>query len=206
MAHVEVGEHRLHGDIEGVEGASGIVLFAHGSGSSHASPRNRAVAGRLNRSGFATLLFDLLATSEAGDRSLVFDIPLLADRLSDATRWVRAQPGCGALPLGYYGASTGSAAALTAAAAFGETVAAVVSRGGRPDLASGLERVTAPTLLIVGGADTQVLELNRRAEGALRCAHRLEVVPGATHLFEEPGAMDRVTALAEAWFAEHVGS
>ena len=204
MPYVEVGDLRLPGDLEGVEGASGMVLFAHGSGSSHASPRNRAVADRLNRSGVATLLFDLLTASEADDRSLVFDIPLLAGRLADATRWVRAQPGCGALPLGYFGASTGSAAALTAAAGFGEDIAAVVSRGGRPDLATGLASVTAPTLLIVGGADTQVLELNRQAGRALRCAHRLEVVPGATHLFEEPGAMDQVTVLAEGWFAEHM--
>ncbi len=204
MPHVEVGDLRLPGDIEGVEGASGLVVFAHGSGSSHASPRNRAVAGSLNRSGMATLLFDLLTASEAGDRSLVFDIGLLAGRLVDATSWVRAQPACGSLPLGYYGASTGSAAALTAAAGFGEDIAAVVSRGGRPDLAGGLERVTAPTLLVVGGADTLVLELNRMAERELRCVHRLEVVPGATHLFEEPGTMDRVTALAEAWFREHM--
>jgi putative phosphoribosyl transferase len=204
LPHVEVADLRLPGDIDGVEGATGIVVFAHGSGSSHASPRNRAVAGRLNEAGLATLLFDLLTVDEAGDRALVFDIALLATRLSDATRWVRAQPGCGSLPIGYYGASTGSAAALTAASSFGDDVSAVVSRGGRPDLASGLERVTAPTLLIVGGADSVVLELNREAERELRCTHRLEVVPRATHLFEEPGAMDRVTALAEAWFVQHL--
>src|SRR5439155_10510550 len=182
--------------------ARGIVLFAHCSGSTRLSPRNVRVATLLNRDGLATLLFDLLTPGEAGDRSLVFDIPLLAGRLLAATRTVREEAGVEGLPLGYFGASTGAAAALWAAAQLEDAVSAVVLRGGRPDLAGErLARVTAATLLIVGGEDHQVLELNRRAGRSLRCPNQLEVVPGAGHLFEEPGALERVAELATAWFA-----
>jgi len=183
----------------------GVVVFAHGSGSSRLSPRNRAVAGALNESGFATLLFDLLTPREELDRANVFDIPLLAERLLAATRWLSRQSETANLTVGYFGASTGSAAALLAAAELGTGVRAIVSRGGRPDLARArLAEVTAPVLLIVGGADTQVLALNREAQRALRCESELAVVPGASHLFEEPGALDRVARLAIDWFARHL--
>ena len=182
---------------------SGLVLFAHGSGSSRLSPRNRSVATVLNRAGIATLLFDLLTDEEAGSPSNVFDIQLLASRLVAATRWSTDHL---AGPIGYFGASTGAAAALSAAAELGPAVSAVVSRGGRPDLAEGrLGLVTAPTLLLVGGRDDVVLDLNRRAAARLtRCEHRLVVVPGATHLFEEPGALDAVSTLATEWFVSHL--
>jgi putative phosphoribosyl transferase len=196
---------RLSGELRRPEGAAGLVIFAHGSGSSRLSPRNRQVAEALNQAGFATLLFDLLTTDEEFDRSKVFDIELLAERLSAVTGWVRGEEGLGELPLGYFGASTGAAAALRAAAARGGEIGAVVSRGGRPDLAAeSLEEVTAPTLLIVGGADWQVLDLNEQAARLLRCEHEVAVVPGATHLFEEPGAMERVAELAAAWFSRHL--
>ncbi|WP_030690117.1 phosphoribosyltransferase family protein [Streptomyces globisporus] len=186
------------------EGAGGIVLFAHGSGSSRHSPRNRAVAGVLNRAGLGTLLFDLLTEAEAGDRERVFDTPLLAGRLVGATEWLAGRPESVGLPLGYFGASTGAAAALWAAADPASPVSAVVSRGGRPDLAAEhLARVRAPTLLVVGGADAVVLDLNRRALALLRCENRLAVVGGAGHLFEEPGALEEVADLATSWFAEH---
>lgn len=185
-------------------GASGIVAFVHGSGSSRHSPRNQAVAASLNRGGIATLLFDLLTPGEESLRTNVFDIQLLADRLSAATKGLRSDPRLRELPLGYFGASTGAAAALWAAAEPGAEVAAIVSRGGRPDLAGGrLSDVRAPTLLIVGGDDTGVLDLNRQAYAALTCERQLEVVPGATHLFEEPGTLDQVAALARGWFAAH---
>jgi dienelactone hydrolase len=184
----------------------GVVAFAHGSGSSRLSPRNTQVARVLNRSGLATLLFDLLTGPEATDRENVFDIPLLAGRLGSARDWLREQPETEALPVGYFGASTGAAAALWAAADEGADVRAIVSRGGRPDLAwPRLALVHAPTLLVVGGADELVLELNRRALAELGDGeHELTVVPGATHLFEEPGALERVSELAEAWFARHL--
>ncbi len=186
--------------------AKGIVLFAHGSGSSRLSPRNTMVAGALQGAGLATLLFDLLTEAEAADRSNVFDIPLLADRLDQAADWAGTWPASGGMPLGFFGASTGAAAALVSAARRAD-VRAVVSRGGRPDLAAeALANVTAPTLLIVGGADRQVLDLNRQAQRRLHCPSRLEIVPGATHLFEEPGAMDAVIALAQAWFLRHLGA
>ena len=186
--------------------AKGIVLFAHGSGSSRLSPRNTMVAGALQGAGLATLLFDLLTDAEAADRSNVFDIPLLADRLDQAADWAGAWPASRSLPLGFFGASTGAAAALVSAARRAD-VRAVVSRGGRPDLAAeSLARVAAPTLLIVGGADRQVLDLNRQAQRRMRCDSRLEIVPGATHLFEEPGAMEAVIALAQAWFLRHLGT
>ena len=183
----------------------GLVLFAHGSGSSRMSPRNQFVAQVLQRAGFGTFLLDLLTEQEdAIDRKTAefrFDIDLLADRLVTATRWVRQQAGLASLPLGYFGASTGAAAALVAAAALPSTVAAVVSRGGRPDLAGGhLQAVRAPTLLIVGGEDTQVITLNRRAMKSLQVENELVIVPGATHLFEEPGALEAVARYARDWF------
>ncbi|MGA2320524.1 MAG: phosphoribosyltransferase family protein [Solirubrobacteraceae bacterium] len=199
----------LSGDLTVPPGAyvRGAVAFAHGSGSSRLSPRNRQVAGALNEGGFATLLFDLLTPQEEVDRANVFDIPLLAQRLVAATRWLRRQPETARLALGYFGASTGSAAALLAAAELRAGVCAVVSRGGRPDLAQPrLGEVVAPVLLIVGGADTAVLELNRRAQQLLHCENELAVVPGATHLFEEPGALDRVARLAIEWFTQHLSN
>jgi putative phosphoribosyl transferase len=197
----------LPGDLTVPGGAAGIVLFAHGSGSSRLSPRNTSVAAVLNGAGLSTLLFDLLTPDEADDRAKVFDVDLLAKRLLLATGWVRRQSSIAPLPLGYFGASTGAAAALLGAADLGEGVAAVVSRGGRPDLAGlRLHDVVAPTLLIVGGRDRQVLELNRQAARLLRCPHGLVVVPGATHLFEEAGALERVAILARDWFRDHLVS
>jgi len=187
------------------DAARGIVLFAHGSGSSRFSPRNTHVARALQAAGLATLLFDLLTEAEAADRERVFDIPLLAERLAVATDWVATQEDTASLALGYFGASTGAAAALVAAAASERDIAAVVSRGGRPDLAdAALARVKAPTLLIVGGADYAVLDLNRAALAQLTCEKRLSVVPGATHLFEEPGTLDTVIEFARDWFLGHL--
>lgn len=187
------------------EAAIGLVLFAHGSGSSRLSSRNNAVAARLRKAGLATLLFDLLTETEADDRRKVFDIALLADRLTGAARWAVDAPATRGLPLGYFGASTGAAAALVAAASDGPTVSAIVSRGGRPDLAGdALPSVTAPTLLIVGGADGPVIGMNEQAQTRMCCACHLEIVPGAGHLFEEPGCLDRVSELAEGWFVEHL--
>ena len=202
---VEVGTVRLSGSLAVPEGAHGLVLFAHGSGSGRHSPRNRYVADVLNHAGLATLLFDLLTPEEERQRANVFDVPLLGARLQGATEWVVTRPEAGALPIGYFGASTGSAAALWAAACGGIPIGAVVSRGGRPDLAgANLAAVTAPTLLIVGGRDEQVLELNRLAQSVLTCENRLVVVPGATHLFTEPGTLQEVADLAERWFTEHL--
>jgi len=185
----------------------GVVAFAHGSGSSRLSPRNRQVAQDLNDDGFATLLFDLLTAEEELDRANVFDIPLLGRRLAAATGWLRHQPETSELALGYFGASTGAAAALIAAADLGPEVSAVVSRGGRPDLAAPrLAEVRAPTLLIVGGLDAEVLELNREAQRELRCVNDLEVVLGATHLFEEPGTLEAVARLASDWFARQLSA
>jgi putative phosphoribosyl transferase len=182
----------------------GIVVFAHGSGSSRFSPRNANVAHALQQAGFATLLFDLLSNEEAQDRANVFDIALLADRLGQAATWVRNMAAGQPLPLGFFGASTGAAAALVAAAGRND-VHAVVSRGGRPDLAGeALTRVTAATLLIVGGNDPAVLSLNEAAYQRLQCLRRLELVPGATHLFEEPGTLEVVVGLARAWFQRHM--
>jgi dienelactone hydrolase len=185
------------------------VLFAHGSGSSRFSRRNRYVAGELVEAGLATLLFDLLTAAEeridARDRSLRFDIPLLSRRLIGAIDWAGHQPELSRLSIGLFGASTGAAAALTAAAARPEPVGAVVSRGGRPDLAAGaLPQVLSPTLLIVGGQDFEVLQLNRQAALQLTAAHALQVVPGATHLFEESGALEQVAHLARDWFLRHL--
>ncbi len=202
---IPAGPRRLPGRVTVPAGAVGLVAFAHGSGSGRHSPRNQAVARALNDAGLGTLLFDLLSPDEEADRANVFDIPLLADRLGAATTWLLDMPAGRALPLGYFGASTGAGAALWAAAEPGSHVRAVVSRGGRPDLARDrLDDVRAATLLIVGGNDEAVLELNREAAQRLRCEHRIEVVPGATHLFEEPGALDVVADLAAGWFVEHL--
>ena len=198
----------LDGDLARPPNGGGIVLFAHGSGSSRHSPRNRRVAQQLQQAGLGTLLMDLLTAEEEQvdlrSRELRFDIGLLARRLVGAVDWPAARFGR-RIRVGLFGASTGAAAALVAAAERPDWVAAVVSRGGQPDLASpALEHVTAPTLLIVGGADTHVLALNRQAAGRLTAPHRLEVVPGAGHLFEEPGALDQVAQLAAAWFVTHL--
>jgi putative phosphoribosyl transferase len=202
---VRAGDVEVAGELAVPESASGIVLFAHGSGSSRHSPRNRAMAQILREHGFGTLLFDLLTESEARDRRQVFDVTLLGERLLGPTAWLRAQQGPGGPPVGYFGASTGAAAALWAAGAPGNEVGAVVSRGGRPDLAGArLAAVACPTLLIVGGADTAVLALNREAAARLRCPNQLAIVPGATHLFEEPGSMQVVAALAIDWFERHL--
>lgn len=202
---VRIAPMGLEGLLALPEPANGIVLFAHGSGSSRFSPRNTYVAEALQEAGLATLLFDLLTDDEAADRARVFDIPLLAERLAMATGWIAGQPQTSALPIGYFGASTGAAAGLVAAARGGRDIAAVVSRGGRPDLADAdLPQVRAPTLLIVGGADDVVLELNRMALEKLTCEKKLAVVPGATHLFEEPGTLDEVIALAREWFVGHL--
>lgn len=190
------------GDLVLPEGAEAVVVFAHGSGSSRHSPRNRSVAAALNEAGLGTLLFDLLTPAEEADRGHVFDIGTLAGRLAGATRLLRDRV---PLPIGYFGASTGAAAALRAAATADADIGAVVSRGGRPDLAGPrLGDVRAPTLLIVGGHDTTVLALNRRAAAELTCENRLEIIPGATHLFEEPGALDTVAELARDWFTTHL--
>jgi dienelactone hydrolase len=196
---------RLPGRLCVPDHAVGIVLFAHGSGSSRLSPRNVAVAKVLQGAGLGTLLFDLLSDDEADVRSNVFDIELLADRLVRATQWLRARPDVGALPLAYFGASTGAAAALVAAAQCPDDVSAVVSRGGRPDLAGAwLEKVQSPTLLIVGGHDYPVIDLNRAAQRHLRCTNLLEIVSGATHLFEEPGTLAQAARLAQSWFLDHL--
>jgi dienelactone hydrolase len=182
----------------------GLVVFVHGSGSSRHSPRNTAVADAFAEMGIATLLFDLLTAEEEGDRTNVFDIPLLADRLIGALDWIGGQPGIKDLPLGLFGASTGAAAALVAAAEFGDRVSAVVSRGGRPDLAGAARgAVSAPTVLIVGGADHAVIELNKQALSLLKAEKALKIIPGATHLFPEPGALDAVMTLAAQWFLDH---
>jgi putative phosphoribosyl transferase len=184
-----------------------VIAFAHGSGSGRFSPRNQFVARVLQGAGLATLLIDLLENDEADDRSRVFDIELLADRLGAAAEWLGRDAATSGLGLGCFGASTGAAAALVAAARRPEPVRAVVSRGGRPDLAwADLPAVTAPTLLIVGGHDEDVLELNRRALARLSCPKQLVVVPGATHLFPEPGALEDVARLAARWFLQHLGS
>jgi pimeloyl-ACP methyl ester carboxylesterase len=198
---VTIGEKRLEGELAGPADPQGLIIFAHGSGSSRHSPRNTFVAESLRRRGFATLLIDLLTEAEAGDRRNVFDIHLLAERVVEALAWARGDGEAGALPIGLFGASTGAAAALVAAAAAPDDVAAVVSRGGRPDLAgAALDRVRAPVLLIVGGADAAVLDLNRSALARLTAIKKLEIVPGATHLFEEPGALEAVVVLAANWF------
>lgn len=203
---VEGGRVHLAGHLTVPEEPIGTVVFAHGSGSSRHSPRNRYVAAVLNDARLGTLLFDLLTVEEEHLRANVFDVELLAARLAAATAWLRAQPDVPGLPIGYFGASTGAAAALWASAEPGAGVGAVVSRGGRPDLAAlRLGQVTAPTLLIVGGRDDLVLELNRAAQARIQGESRLAVVPGATHLFEEEGALEEVAELACGWFTAHLG-
>ena len=186
--------------------STGLVLFAHGSGSSRHSPRNNYVAGVLHARGVGSLLLDLLTPEEDQDYRTRFDIPLLTQRLLAATRWLGRQPLTQSLPLGYFGASTGAAAALMAAAAEGPAIQAVVSRGGRPDLAGpeALARVGCPTLLLMGSRDEEVLELNQQAAAHLRCPHRLSVVPGATHLFEEPGTLEEVARQAADWVEKYL--
>ena len=207
---IPAGQAWLIGDLGLPRGFRGVVLFAHGSGSGRHSSRNKQVARQLQQAGLATLLFDLLTASEERidlvTREHRFDIPLLGRRMEDATAWVASQAELAQAPIGYFGASTGSAAALLAAARLGAKVSAVVSRGGRPDLAGpqALAGVTAPTLLIVGGADHGVIELNQDACDSLRCQKELLVVPGATHLFEEPGALDQVSTAGANWFVRHL--
>jgi putative phosphoribosyl transferase len=201
----------LHGDLQVPEDARGLAIFVHGSGSSRFSPRNRHVAEVLNRQGLATLLLDLLTDEEQRIDSETmqyrFDISLLARRTILVTSWAQRQPEIGRLAIGLFGASTGAAAALMTAAAMKELIAAVVSRGGRPDLAEdALDKMKAPTLLIVGGEDETVLELNKKAVARMRCVNKLCVIPGATHLFEEPGALEQVASLAADWFVKHLGA
>jgi putative phosphoribosyl transferase len=208
---VTAGPVVLEGKLGVPEGARGVVLFAHGSGSGRHSPRNRYVAGMLREAGLATLLVDLLTSEEEEvdlrTRQLRFDIGLLAERLVGATDWIAQNPDTRNLPVGYFGASTGAGAALAAAAERPEKVGAVVSRGGRPDLAGdSLSRVQAPTLLIVGGNDIPVIGMNRKAMEQMHVEKELEIVPGATHLFEEPGALEEVARLAAGWFVHHLGS
>jgi len=201
----------LPGSLDLPSEAQGVIVFAHGSGSSRLSPRNLEVASALNEVRLGTLLFDLLTPGEAADRRNVFDIPLLAERLEAATAWLEAEPELGHLPIGYFGASTGAGAALWAAAgsprSASRSIAAVVSRGGRPDLAEPkLAEVRAPTLLIVGSRDTVVLGLNEAALALLTCEAELRTVEGATHLFEEPGTLDEVAVLAREWFSRHLAA
>jgi putative phosphoribosyl transferase len=203
---VSIGPLALPGDLHLPAGAAGLVVFAHGSGSNHRSVRNRAVAQGLQQRRIGTLLFDLLTPEEGDRRENVFDIELLAQRLQQALEWLHGVKAAQGLPVGLFGASTGAAAALVAAAQQPRDVAALVARGGRPDLAGPvLGDVRAPTLLIVGGADTEVVQLNLAALAKLRCEKRLEIVPRATHLFAEAGALESVVRLARDWFARHFG-
>jgi putative phosphoribosyl transferase len=204
---VIVGLHHLEGLVGMPLEPKGLVIFAHGSGSGRFSPRNNYVARQLESAGFATLLLDLLSPEEETDRRNVFDIDLLASRLIEATEWVRSTPKLASLPIGYFGASTGGGAALAAAAATPDEVSAVVSRGGRPDLADrSLPLVRTPTLLLVGGDDGQVIELNRWAMRRMQCPVELHIVPGAGHLFEEPGTLDEIVAEAIRWFEQHLAT
>jgi putative phosphoribosyl transferase len=207
IEQIPVNDVRLEGRLQLPEAARGLILFAHGSGSSRRSPRNNYVAGVLRKRGLGTLLMDLLSPEEDLDYARRFDIELLTERLDAATHWAANQDASRALPLGYFGASTGAAAALDAALRQGgERIRAVVSRGGRPDLASldALRAVRSPTLLIVGGWDTEVLELNQAAYQELSCKKELAIVPGATHLFEEPGTLESAANLAADWFDRHL--
>lgn len=198
---VMIGQYRLAGLLGMPPAASGIVIFAHGSGSGRFSPRNNQVAAALRRNGMATLLIDLLTEQEETNRANVFDVHLLASRLASAAEWVRKQPEMAQLPIGYFGASTGAGAALIAAAK-DHDIAAIVSRGGRPDLAlSALSLVRAPTLLLVGSLDGPVIDLNHRAFALLTCPKKIQIIAGAGHLFEEPGALDEVVAYAISWFS-----
>jgi len=202
---IPAGKHTVRGTLALPSGASAVIVFAHGSGSGRYSPRNQYVAEVLQEAGLGTLLLDLLEEQEAEDRRNVFDIPLLASRLQAAADWLARQGDTEGLALGYFGASTGAGAALLAATRAPESVRAVVSRGGRPDLAGDvLPDVTAPTRLIVGGDDEVVLELNREAFNLLTCTRQLDIVPGATHLFVEPGALEEVARLAREWFVHYL--
>jgi putative phosphoribosyl transferase len=204
QVEIESGRVALPGELTVPPDAVGIAVFAHGTGSGRLSPRNVAVARALNERGIGTLLFDLLTPTEANEHGNVFDIDLLSDRLEAAVRWAMARQETAGLPVGLFGASTGAAAALVVSARLSPGIAAVVSRGGRPDLAGAvLEQVTGPTLLVVGGEDPVVVEVNREALLLLRSKKRLEVIPGAGHLFEEPGALERVAELAADWFLRH---
>ena len=208
---IQAGHAVLSGNLTIPDGAVALVLFAHGSGSSRHSPRNQFVARTLNDAGLATLLFDLFTQEEEGTdmytREHRFNIGLLAERLVHATRWAKQQEETRDLRIGYFGSSTGGAAALAAAAEIPQDVAAVVSRGGRPDLAGdALPKVQAPTLLIIGGNDDIVIELNEMARDQMRCEVKLEIVPGATHLFEEPGTLEKVANLASDWFNAHLAA
>lgn len=210
LVKISIGQIVLEGNLTIPEGARGIVVFAHGSGSSRHSPRNRYVAQVLNNAGLATLLFDLLTADEEiideQTMRLRFDIGFLAQRLVETTKWLEQNPAAKSLKIGYFGASTGAAAALVAASQH-PVVGAIVSRGGRPDLAgSALPHVKAPTLLIVGGNDFPVIEMNKEAMKKLRCEKKLVIVPGATHLFEEPGTLEEVARLAADWFIRYIGS
>ncbi len=204
---IPAGKVTLEGNLALPEGCAGVVLFAHGSGSSRYSPRNQFVASELFDAGIGSLLIDLLTPDEDMQYDTRFDIALLTQRLAAATAWLRKEPSTRSLKIGYFGASTGAAAALQAAAAKGSRIAAVVSRGGRPDLAGekALAQVSAPTLLIVGGNDDLVIQLNREAHDRLRCTKELVVVPGATHLFEEPGTLEDVAKYATLWFRRYFG-
>jgi pimeloyl-ACP methyl ester carboxylesterase len=202
---VLVGARQLPGRLATPEHARGLVIFAHGSGSSRLSPRNAYAAERLRADGLATLLFDLLSEREGHDRRNVFNIALLAERVADAVDWARADVRAGALPIGLFGASTGAAAAIVAATMREGEVAAVVSRGGRPDLAgAALAQLAAPTLLIVGGEDRDVIALNQHAQSAMRCRSKLVIIPGAGHLFEEPGTLEAALDAASGWFRTHL--
>jgi putative phosphoribosyl transferase len=201
------GRHRLSGILRVPPDATGVVAFAHGSGSGRFSPRNQFVARVLEEGGLATLLLDLLEEDEAEDREKVFDIDLLAGRLQSAALWLSREPQTESLGMGYFGASTGAGAALVAAARDPAAVSAIVSRGGRPDLADAhLPRVQAPTLLIVGGNDDVVIELNKQALHVLRCHKEMVIIPGATHLFEEPGTLEEVARLAKEWFVRYLAA
>src|SRR5438874_11021726 len=209
--HISAGAATLDGNLTIVREAKALVLFAHGSGSSRHSRRNQFVASTLNHAGLATLLFDLLTPEEEEvdlySREHLFNISLLAERLVYATKWAKQRPQMRDLRVGYFGSSTGGAAALVAAAELANEVEAIVSRGGRPDLAGdALPKVKAPTLLIVGGEDDVVIELNETARARMRCEVKMEIVPGATHLFEEPGALEKVAKLASDWFVNHIGA
>ena len=207
LVAIPVNGVKLEGMLVIPERAKGVVLFVHGSGSSRLSPRNNFVADNLNDAGYGTLLMDLLTKEEDAKYENRFDIDLLTWRLERATQWLMEQPHCSALAIGYFGASTGAAAALNAAATFGSTIGAVVSRGGRPDLAmDALANVQSPTLLIVGGLDDVVIELNRQAYEKLQAKKHLAIVEGATHLFEEPGTLQEVARLAAAWFKRYLGN
>lgn len=205
LVHIPAKKVKLEGALTIPEKAEGIVLFAHGSGSSRMSPRNNYVAEVLRKAGLATLLMDLLTREEDMDYETRFDIGLLADRLDAATGWLRGEESTKGLRIGYFGASTGAAAALRSAALAGETIGAVVSRGGRPDLAMDvLSNVKSPTLLIIGGRDDLVIDLNRKAFDKLKAKREMVIVPGATHLFDEPGALEEVAQLAARWFKTYL--